>query len=158
MELPVTDRASLGVALRAIKDAQSRIAENEATAEADAQRIARWLDAETASDKDLVVRLTALIRPYAIAEAERQVAMGGHKRVSVPDGDCEVRDQVPEVKRVNEEELTLWAVEQGLTRQPPIPDREICWNEIRKMALAGSHVPGVEVVPREPSVTVKVAP
>ena len=157
MEQPVTDRASLGVALRAIKDAQSRIAECIATHAAELKRIELWLSGETAMDYALIQNWTALIRPYAIAEAERQVAMGGHKRVSVPDGDCEVRDQPPEVRRVDEEELTLWAVDQGLTRQPPIPDREICWNEIRKMALAGSHVPGVEVVPREPSVTVKVA-
>jgi hypothetical protein len=163
MEQPVVDRASLGVALRAIKDAQSRVAENVATHDAEVKRvvakveqIARWLDAETAGDKELVANLTALIRPYAIAEAERQVAMGGHKRVSVPDGDIEVRDQVPEVKRVDEEALMMWAAEHALIRRKPAPPPEVAWDEVRKLALGGEPVPGVEVVPKEPKVEVKV--
>jgi hypothetical protein len=158
MEQPVTDRASLGVALRAIKDAQSRVAENVATHDAEVKRSDLWLSRETAMDYELIQNWTALIRPYAIAEAERQVAMGGHKRVSVPDGDVEVRDQVPEVKRVDEEALYLFAAGLALIRRRPAPDPEIRWDEIRKLALAGEAVPGIEVVPREPSVTVKVAP
>jgi len=160
MEQPVTDRASLGVALRAIKDAQSRIAECIATHAAELKRIELWLSGETAMDYALIQNLEALIRPYAIAEAERQTAMGGRKRVSVPDGDCEVRDQPPEVKRVDEEALATWCYAtdgDGLIRRHPAPPPEVAWDAVKKLALAGTTIPGVEVNPQPPKVTVKVA-
>jgi phage host-nuclease inhibitor protein Gam len=155
----VTDRESLGIALRQMRDAQSRIAENGATAEAEITRVSRWLAAENAADVELRENLTALIRPFAIAEAERQTAMGGHKRVSVPDGDCEVRDQPPEVRRVDEEAIAAWAYEwdaDALIRRKPAPPPEVAWDAIKKLALAGEDVPGVEIVPQPPKVTVKV--
>jgi hypothetical protein len=162
----VTDRESLGQALRQLRDAQSRIAENIATHDAEVKRIGLWLSQETAMDYATIQNLTALIRPYALAEAERQVAMGGHKRVSHPDGECDVRAQQPEFER-DVELLTPWAVANGYLRQPKVPDPELDWNRLKGDATVrgdrlvlgetGELIPGVTVIARPDQVTIRPA-
>jgi phage host-nuclease inhibitor protein Gam len=155
----VVDRETLGQALRQLRDAQSRIAEINATADAELRRVRGWQESEIANDWELSLRLTALITPYALAEAERQTAMGGHKRVSVPDGDVEVRDQPATAKIVDEAALATWCYAMdadNLIRRKPAPPPEVAWDAVKKLALAGEDVPGVKVEPQPPKVTVKV--
>ncbi len=141
-------------AFRDLSMAQSRIAENEATAKWEKERADAWLAEETRADRETIVRLTGLIEGYARVESARQQATGGRKRLTWPWGRAEVRSMPPEVRRVDEEALTVWAVEHELTRQPRIPDREVAWDEVRKRALAGEAVPGVEIIPQPDRVVV----
>jgi hypothetical protein len=155
-EEPTLDTLTLGRLLRDLGACRSRLQENEATAEAEAQRIAEWLRTETEGDRLEEARILATLEPWARRKAAEQAAAGGRKRIGHPAGVIEVRAVPPEVRRVDEEALTLYAVEHDeLMRRKPAPPPEIAWDEVRRRALAGEAIPGVEVMERPDAVTVK---
>jgi hypothetical protein len=162
---PAVDLEGLGRLFRALENAESRILELEQTAEAEARRVAAWLDRETAPDRELATRLRALIADFARQQAQRQQAIGGHKRVSCPFGECEVRAQQPEYER-DAEILSAWAEANGYTRTPPPPAPMTDWERIRKAGTPrgdrlvlpdGEVVPGVVVRERPDSVIIRTS-
>lgn len=137
--------------LARVRDA---IAENEATARREHERIDAWLAEETKSDRSHAAMLEA--QAQAFLREQLDAEPDGPKSIRTPWGRVESRACQPEYER-DETLLLAWAAENGYLREAPDWERikrECHVRGNRLVTAEGECVPGITVHARERKFTV----
>lgn len=157
MPHPINDHAELSEKMRHLAVIRSRIDELERTAKFEHERVDHWLKDATESDRRWAAELEGMIAAYALRVREQ----GGSKSQTTPWGRVATRELQPEFSR-DTDVLMAWARDNGYTRTAETVD----WAALRKAGrvngagqfhVDGEIVPGVEVIPQQPSVTIEVS-
>lgn len=157
----VTNIEQANWALRKIAAAQAAMAEREALAQVEIERIKLWLEGETKSLKETVSFFESLLLEYHIAELAKDSKA---KTIKLPHGILKMRKQQPEYVR-DDDVVKEWAQANKpdvLVPQPPKLD----WTSLKKSLQVsdgkaidpetGEVVPGISIFDRPPKFTVEV--
>ena len=136
---------------------RSRIAENEATAQREHERIDAWLAEETKSDRGYAAMLEAQAQSFL----REQIAddPSAPKSIRTPWGKVESRATPPEYER-DDALLLAWAADNGYMRETADWERikrECHVRGNRLVTAEGECVPGITVTERERKFTVTTA-
>lgn len=166
--IDLSNAENVMLAFRQLRDAQSRIAEERATAESmrakirkDLEAIDEWERTATARDVSFATFLTAQLE---IHMRHRRAADPECKSIKTPWGEITSRAQDPEYTR-EEVPLREWAQSTGFMRPVKPVEPDVDWAKLKKACHVkdgrlidpeGEVVPGVKVVEKPFKIDVEI--
>jgi len=150
----VDDDSKADWAMRKLASLRRKQAENKAIAEAEIQRVTKWLETVNTSLENDASYFEAVLTPYALLQRSE-----GRKSVLLPHGTIKTTAGRPKIEIEDEEAFLAWAKESenSVIRIKTEIDKKALNALIRDdnqvISTQGEIVPAVRVIPAETSVS-----